>query len=216
MYVLRISAMTLVGMLSLSYVFSREMKALSLSIFCDVGQKSFTFFDGSSASGTLTGFSPSMTQMASATSLTVAGGFASLRTSSISEGLIVSSAFNASFRAGMASSRSAWTSSTCFWTTSASFCAAAASRPTTDSSCRTPGSLASISAINLSVSICDCFRTGCRSVSSCCIVATLDSAEANCSRPLLYRSRCPATVARLFPSASLKARISSKYDVGVT
>mmetsp|Transcript_25199 Transcript_25199/g.84728 ORF Transcript_25199/g.84728 Transcript_25199/m.84728 type:complete len:321 (-) Transcript_25199:604-1566(-) len=134
----------------------------------------------------------------------------------MSLGLIVLSALTASSIAGSASSRSAWTSSTCFCTTSASACATAASAPTEASWSRTPGSFSSISAMSASVSSCDCFRTGCRSVSSCCIEATLDSADASWVKPLPYLFFCWSTSSLRWPSAILKATISSRYDVGVT
>mmetsp|Transcript_6590 Transcript_6590/g.16754 ORF Transcript_6590/g.16754 Transcript_6590/m.16754 type:complete len:271 (+) Transcript_6590:2935-3747(+) len=174
------------------------------------------FFELSSGSGILTGFSPSITQTPSATNLTVAGGFDNFRTASMSLSLIVFKAWTALSNAGSASSKSACTESTSIWTLSASSCATAASAPTTSSCSLTPGSFASISSINLSVATCASAKTGCKSVNSTCIVATLSSAPANCLRPFWYRSLPAVIFSRCSASASLNATINSKYDVGVT
>ena len=63
------------------------------------------FFPGLSGSCFAMGFSPSITQTASMTSLTVAGGDLKLSTSFMSAGLMVSSALIAEFKMGMASAR---------------------------------------------------------------------------------------------------------------
>ena len=117
-------------MLSLSYVFSRWMKFGSASIFWLGPQKSMMRFDGSFGSGMRCAFSLSMMQMASHTSLMVAGGLARPLISLMSAGLIVSSALIASLSAGIASARSPSTDSFSAFTLSASAWATAASAPT--------------------------------------------------------------------------------------
>mmetsp|Transcript_16569 Transcript_16569/g.47238 ORF Transcript_16569/g.47238 Transcript_16569/m.47238 type:complete len:363 (-) Transcript_16569:7462-8550(-) len=174
------------------------------------------FFELSSGSGILTGFSPSITQTPSATNLTVAGGFDNFRTASMSLSLIVFKAWTALSNAGSASSKSACTESTSICTVSASFCATAASAPTTSSCSLTPGNFASISSMSLSVATWASAKTGWRSVSSTCIVATLSSAPASCLRPFWYRSLPAVIFSRCSARASLNATINSKYDVGVT
>mmetsp|Transcript_91915 Transcript_91915/g.183150 ORF Transcript_91915/g.183150 Transcript_91915/m.183150 type:complete len:205 (+) Transcript_91915:243-857(+) len=172
MYVLRISSMHLMSMLSLSKVFNESMNVASPIIFCEVGQKSMIFLVGSSGSGTLTAFSPNMTHTASHTSFTPYGGFASFFTSLMSLGLMVSRAFTADSNAGMAALKSAFTSAATKPTSSAFFCAALASNPTSFCFFSTPGSFAWTWSISTAVSSCAFFKIGCFAVSSSCISLT--------------------------------------------
>ena len=162
--------------------------------------QSSIFLPGVSGSFFFSGFRSIIIMTARIASCTPCGGLPMALTASRSFLSIVSKAFRASLRIGIASARSASHSSLTACTSAACFAVASSSFMPTAFWASTPGIAASTLAVSASVSICACLRPGCRSISSCFMVFTESSASARASRPPVYRRcwrfTCPRRMAR--------------------
>lgn len=168
------------------------------------------------ASSFRSGLIARITQTASSTNFTAAGGFFIDLTMVMSGGLSVFRAANAALNAGIASCRSLSQSSLIACAAAAASLAAASSAPTTSFFFSASAVSRSMVTMICSVSSDNCFNFGCKSNSFCCMSPTCFAAFSNFSRPVVYRSRFAVISLNFSAKRSLNCCSISTNDDGVT